>query len=112
MPRADVERKKTQTPKNEHRRKIPNKSIRLKFLCVSRHPTLRVGDLDTQSLRLRNDLNTLPRGDGVANLGGVGPVVHQEEVDVVGVLDEESLVAGRHHVAGLLVGTIANLSIA
>jgi hypothetical protein len=35
--------------------------------------------------------------------------VHEEEVEVAGVVDEESLVAGGHHVAGLLVGTVANL---
>jgi len=29
--------------------------------------------------------------------------VHQEEVDISGVVDEESLVAGGHHVASLLV---------
>ena len=42
-------------------------------------------------------------------LGGVGLVVHEEEVEVAGVVNEESLVAGGHHVAGLLVGTVANL---
>jgi hypothetical protein len=29
--------------------------------------------------------------------------VHKEEVDISGVIDEESLVAGGHHVASLLV---------
>ena len=43
-------------------------------------------------------------------LGGVGLVVHEEEVEVTGVVDEESLVAGGHHVAGLLVAAVANLS--
>lgn len=38
-------------------------------------------------------------------LSSVGAVVHEEELDVLGVVDEESLVAGGHHVAGLLVGT-------
>ena len=42
-------------------------------------------------------------------LCGEGLVVHEEEVDVTGVVDEEGLVAGGHHVAGLLVGTVANL---
>jgi hypothetical protein len=42
-------------------------------------------------------------------LGGVGLVVHEEEVEVAGVVDEESLVAGGHHVAGLLVASVANL---
>lgn len=35
--------------------------------------------------------------------------MHQEELDVLGVVDEESLVAGGHHVAGLLVGAITDL---
>jgi hypothetical protein len=34
--------------------------------------------------------------------------VHEEELDVLGVVDEESLVAGGHHVAGLLVGTVTD----
>ena len=33
----------------------------------------------------------------------------EEKVEVAGVVDEESLVAGRHHVAGLLVATETNL---
>lgn len=36
-------------------------------------------------------------------LCGEGFVVHKEEVDIAGVVDEESLVAGGHHVASLLV---------
>lgn len=36
-------------------------------------------------------------------LGGVGLVVHEKEVDVTDVVDEECLVSGWHHVAGLLV---------
>ena len=47
------------------------------------------------------------RGENV--LSGVGPVVHQEELDVVGVADDEGLVARGHHVLGLLVGAIADL---
>lgn len=35
--------------------------------------------------------------------------MHQEELDVLGVVDEEGLVAGGHHVAGLLVGSITDL---
>lgn len=42
-------------------------------------------------------------------LGGVGAVVHEEKVELAGVVDEESLVAGGHHVAGLLVGTVTDL---
>jgi hypothetical protein len=35
--------------------------------------------------------------------------VHEQELNVLGVVDKESLVAGGHHVAGLLVATITNL---
>ena len=35
--------------------------------------------------------------------------MHEEEVDVAGVVNEEGLVAGGHHVAGLLVGSETNL---
>lgn len=35
--------------------------------------------------------------------------MHQEELNVLGVVDEESLVAGGHHVAGLLVATVTDL---
>ena len=37
--------------------------------------------------------------------------MHEEELDVTGVLDEESLVAGRHHVLGLLVATVSDLGL-
>jgi len=43
-------------------------------------------------------------------LGGVGLVVHEEEVEVTGVVDEESLVAGWHQVASLPVRTVSDLS--
>jgi hypothetical protein len=37
--------------------------------------------------------------------------VHEEEFDIAGVVDEESLVAGGHHMSGLLVGSETNLQI-
>lgn len=40
---------------------------------------------------------------GVVLLGGVGLVVHEQELQVTSVVDEEDLVAGGGHVAGLLV---------
>ena len=43
-------------------------------------------------------------------LSGVGAVVHEEELNVLGVVDEESLVTRRHQVAGLLVATITDLT--
>ena len=47
-------------------------------------------------------------GDGDV-LCGIGLVVHEEELNVLDVADEERLVARGHHVLGLLVGAIANL---
>ena len=43
-------------------------------------------------------------------LSSVGPVVHEEELDIVRVVDKESLMARGHHVLGLLVATIADLN--
>lgn len=43
------------------------------------------------------------------SLCGVGSVVHEEKLEVASVVDEESLVAGWHHVAGLPVATVADL---
>lgn len=48
-------------------------------------------------------------GVGYHVLCGVGLVVHEEQLDVLDVADEEGLVARGHHVAGLLVGAIADL---
>jgi len=42
-------------------------------------------------------------------LGSEGLVVHEEEIDVAGVVDEESLVSGWGEVTGLLVGTETDL---
>jgi hypothetical protein len=97
-------------------------------LCLSGELGLAVGDLNTKLLRAGDDGNSVLGRDGVGNpvyllvacgekpeffqgilLGGVGLVVHEEEVEVTGVVDEEGLVAGGHHVAGLLVGSVANL---
>ena len=39
----------------------------------------------------------------------VALVVHEKEIEVADIVDEESLVARRHHVAGLLVVAVPNL---
>ena len=43
-------------------------------------------------------------------LCGEGGVVHEEKVNIGDVVDNESLVAGGHHVAGLPVGAVSDLS--
>lgn len=42
-------------------------------------------------------------------LSSVSAVVHEEEINVLSVVNEESLVAGGHHVSGLLVATVTDL---
>ena len=44
-------------------------------------------------------------------LGSVGAVVHEEKLDILGVLHKEGLVARGHHMTGLLVAAVADLSI-
>ena len=44
-------------------------------------------------------------------LCGKSLVVHEEEVDISGIVDQKSFVARGHHVAGLLVGSKANLKV-
>ena len=43
-------------------------------------------------------------------LSGVCTVVHEQELNVLGVLDEEDLVARGDHVSRLLVAAVADLS--
>lgn len=104
--------------------KCPNKTIRLN---LSSNSGLGVGNLNTKCLSACNNLNSLSRWNGVGDpkillvpdlnsscnrwnlLCGEGLVVHEEKLDVGCVVDEESLVSGWHHVAGLLVGTETNL---
>lgn len=45
----------------------------------------------------------------MGDLGGVDAVVHEEEVDVFRIVDEEGFVARGHHVFGLLIRTETNL---
>lgn len=45
-------------------------------------------------------------------LGGVGAVVHEQQLDILDVADKEGLVAGGHHEAGLLVGAESDLQFA
>jgi hypothetical protein len=42
-------------------------------------------------------------------LGSEGLVVHEEELDISGVVNQESFVAGWHHVASFLVGAKSDL---
>ena len=76
---------------------------------LRRNPRLAIRDLDTQRLRLRSDLHSLSRTHSVRDLRGVCSVVHEEEVDVFGVVYKEGSVTGGHHVLRLLVRAEADL---
>jgi len=69
---------------------------------------LAVCDLYTEDLCALEDLNPLAGGDTVGDLGGVGLVVHEQEVDLVGVVDEELAQPARHQVSGLLVASVTD----
>lgn len=68
-----------------------------------------VGDLDTESLGLLEDVDALLGRNVVGNLGSVDTVVHEEELDVTDVGDHEAAVAVGHEVTGLLVGAVTDL---
>ena len=37
-------------------------------------------------------------------------VVHEQKVDISGVVDDESLMAGRHQMPGFFIGTVSYLN--
>ena len=96
---------------------VPKQKTKPLNLC--RNASLSVGNLNTELLRACNNIDPLSRRNGVGNptllsvlastrgtkyiLSGEGLAVHQQKLNIANVVDEESLVAGGHHVAGLLV---------
>lgn len=78
-------------------------------LSLEGETALRVGDLNTESLGLVHDGDSLSRRNVVGDLSSVGLGVEEQKVDVGRVGDKERLVAGRSHVAGLLVGAVSDL---
>lgn len=79
-------------------------------LCLlSTNLGVSVGDLNTKSLGLLEDVDALLGRDVVGDLGGVDTVVHEEELDVTDVGDHEAAVSVGHEVTGLLVGTVTDL---
>ena len=70
--------------------------------------SLLVHDLDVQLLGSLNDGFSLARGDVVSDDGGDGGVVHQQELELIDVVDDERVEAGAQHGSGGLVVAIAD----
>lgn len=84
--------------------------VRATGLCLlSTNAGVGVGDLDTESLGLLENVDALLGRDVVGDLGSVDTVVHEEELDVTDVGDHKAAVAVGHQVTGLLVGTVTDL---
>ena len=84
------------------------KASRLRAL-LGPEPGAGVGHLDVQLGGPLDDLPPLLGGDVVGDLGGVLAVVHQEELEVVHVVDAETVEAVGQHVPGLLVRSVTDL---
>lgn len=74
------------------------------FMC----PSERVYSLHAQDPCPLNNLHPLLAADTVSDSGGVFAAVHEQELELGEVVDEELLVAGRDHVSSLLVGTVTD----
>lgn len=68
-----------------------------------------VDDLDIKLSGAFEDLDALLGGDVVSNLGSIGAVVHQEQLELLDVLDGELQETVRQKVASLLVRAVADL---
>lgn len=79
------------------------------YLSLQGNSTLRVGDLDTELLSLSDNLNSVSGRNIVSNLSSVRLSVHQQNIQVLDIVDNKNLVAGWDHMSGLLVRTVTNL---
>ena len=70
--------------------------------------SLLVHDLDVQLLGSLNDGFSLARGDVVSDDSGDGGVVHQQELELIDVVDDERVEAGAQHGSGGLVVAVAD----
>lgn len=68
-----------------------------------------VGHLDAESSCPLKNADTVTRADVVCNLSSEALVVHQQQVDLSDVVDNELLEAVGEQVTGLLVRTVTNL---
>jgi len=68
-----------------------------------------VAKLDVQLLRTLDDLLAVARGDVVGNLSRILAVLHEEDLELLDVVDGELEEAAGHAVARGLIGAIANV---
>jgi len=68
-----------------------------------------VGHFDGQLLRALDDFPSDAAGDRMSDSGGVGAVVHHEHLELGNVGNDDGLEAIGVDVAGLLVGSVANI---
>lgn len=68
-----------------------------------------VGDADSQLLRPLDDITALLGGNSVGDLGGVNAVLHHQDLQLLDVVHQELLEAGRQHMTGAGVGSVTDV---
>lgn len=71
--------------------------------------TVGVGQADRQLLGALHNLLTLLGGDAVGDLTAVDAILHQQHLQLLHIVHQELLEAGGQHVAGQLVGSVADV---
>lgn len=68
-----------------------------------------IGDMHVEHTCALNNIFALLRGDSVGDLGSIGAVVHQEQVDILRAMDDELVKTAGKHVARALVRAVTNV---
>lgn len=79
------------------------------FVLLRAQATVRVGQTDRQLLGTLDDLLALLGRHAVGDLAAVDAVLHQQHLQLLDVVDEELLEAGRQHVTGARVRTVTDV---
>ena len=79
------------------------------LLLFSAHASVGIDNLNVELAGALDNLLTLLGGDVVGNLGSVLAVVHEEEVQIINVVDTELKKSVGKKVSGLLVRSISDL---
>ncbi|GMR49833.1 hypothetical protein PMAYCL1PPCAC_20028, partial [Pristionchus mayeri] len=81
---------------------VPNITIQRLLVLLGAETSVSVGELDVQGSGALDDGLSLLGGDGVGDLSAVPLVVHEEHVEVLGVVDENLLESVGKHVTDVL----------